>query len=279
MNKALTATAALLIAASAPLAAFAQCTPAIADENLVEPGKVMLSINPTNPPQQFVDSEGKLQGLNVELAAEMAKRLCIEIELVRMDFPAMIPAMNSGRIDGLNTGMFWNEERSRLMYTVPYSQQSISVVVLSDSDQTLADADGLLGKSVGVEVNSYQMNWLKTFNEKAVADGKAALDMRSFPTASNVVAALRAQQVDYAALVDSVARDLTGRGQVKEVLSGLGQTRATLAFSNKAVADAMVVALNDMRADGTYAALFQKFNLTPLADDQPLEIAGPGPSN
>ncbi|SMO96579.1 ABC transporter substrate-binding protein [Paracoccus laeviglucosivorans] len=269
--------AAAFLAVAGPVAA-QTCTPAISDKHLVEPGKLMLSINPTNPPQQFVDEKGELQGLNVELAAEIAKRLCIQIELVRMDFPAMIPAMNAGRIDGLNTGMFWNEERSKLMYTVPYSQQSISVAVLPDSDVQMAGDQDLLGKSSAVEVNSYQMAWLKKFSDAAAAEGKSAVEVRSFPTASNVVAALRARQVDNAVLVDSVARDLVGRGQVKEVLSGLGKTRATLAFRDKAVADAIVTALNDMRKDGSYDALFQKFSLTPLAQDEPLEIAGPGPA-
>ena len=124
------AAAALVLASNA---AHAACTPAITDDNLIAPGKLQLSINPTNPPQQFVDKDGQLQGLNVELAAELGKRLCLPVELVRMDFPAMIPAMSAGRIDGIDTGMFWTEERSKLMYMVPYAIQAISVVVAPDS--------------------------------------------------------------------------------------------------------------------------------------------------
>ena len=262
----------------APVAARAACTPAIGDDNLIAPGKLQLSINPTNPPQQFVDKDGKLQGLNVELADELSKRLCLPVELVRMDFPAMIPAMNAGRIDGLNTGMFWNEERSKLMYTVPYGVQSISVVVAPNSGAKLASEQDLIGKSSAVEVSTYQMNWLKKLSDTSAAKGGASIEMRTFPTATNVVGALLAGQVDNALLVDSVARDLVGRGQVKEVLTGLGTNRTTLAFRNKAVTDAVVKALNAMRADGTYQALFAKFGLTSLPADQPLQIAGPGPT-
>ena len=35
----------------APIAAHAACTPAVSDDNLIEKGKLQLSINPTNPPQ------------------------------------------------------------------------------------------------------------------------------------------------------------------------------------------------------------------------------------
>jgi polar amino acid transport system substrate-binding protein len=261
-----------------PVAANAACTPAISDANLIAPGKLQLSINPTNPPQQFVDKDGHLQGLNVELANELSKRLCVAIELVRMDFPAMIPAMNGGRIDGLDTGMFWSEERSRLMYTVPYGIQSIAVVVAPASGTKLATEKDLIGKSSAVEVSSYQMNWLKKLSDASVAAGGAAVEIRTFPTATNVVSTLLAGQVDDALLVDSVARDLVARGSVKQALAGLGTNRTTLAFRNRAVADAVVKALNEMRADGTYQALFDKFGLTSLPADQPLQIAGPGPA-
>jgi polar amino acid transport system substrate-binding protein len=269
----LSACAALMLSS---VSANAACKPAIGDDNLIAPGKLQLSINPTNPPQQFVDKDGRLQGLNVELANELGKRLCID--LVRMDFPGMIPAMNAGRIDGLDTGMFWNEERSKLMYTVPYGIQSISVVVAPNSDTKMASEQDLVGKSSAVEVSSYQMNWLKKLSDANVAKSGQAIDMRTFPTATNVVGALLAGQVDDALLVDSVARDLVGRGRVKEALTELGTNRTTLAFHNKAVAVAVVKALSDMRADGTYQALFDKFGLTGLPADQPFAIAGPGPA-
>ena len=260
-----------------PVAANSACAPAIRDDDLVAPGKLQLSINPTNPPQQFVDKDGRLQGLNVELADELSKRLCIPVELVRMDFPAMIPAMNAGRIDGLDTGMFWNEERSRLMYMVPYGVQSISVVVPPGDGTKLATEKDLIGKSSAVEVSTYQMNWLKKLSDTSTANGGATVEVRAFPTATNVVSALLAGQVDDALLVDSVARDLVARGSVKEALTGLGMNRTALAFRDKVVADAVIKAMNDMRADGTYQALFRKFGLTSLPADQPLQIAGPGP--
>lgn len=262
-----------------PVAAFAACTvPVISDENLVEKGKLQLSINPTNPPQQFVDKDGKLQGLNVEIADELSKRLCMPIELVRMDFPAMIPAVTAGRIDGMNTGMFWTEERSKIMYLVPNGRQSVSVVVSPESTVTYSKPEELLGKTSAVEVSSYQMNWLKKFSEENVAKGATAVEMRTFPTATNVISALLAGQADNALLVDSVARDLVSKGKVKEVLSGLGAARTAMSFRNKTVAEAIVKATTEMRADGTYKALFDKFGLTPLNDNEPVEIAGPGPT-
>lgn len=44
------------------------CTPKVPASSLIEAPKWQMSINPTLPPQQFVDDKGELQGLNVELA-------------------------------------------------------------------------------------------------------------------------------------------------------------------------------------------------------------------
>src|SRR4030095_11521518 len=95
----------------------------------------------------------------------------------------------------------------------------------------------LIGKTSAVEVSTYQMNWLKKLSDANVAKGGPAIEMRTFPTATNVVSALLAGQVENALLVDSVARDLVGRGRVQEVLSGLGTARATRGFRHRTVAD------------------------------------------
>ncbi len=52
------------------------CTPKVSAEHLTAPGKLQMSTNLTLPPQQFVDSKGELQGLNIELGRAVAKSLC-----------------------------------------------------------------------------------------------------------------------------------------------------------------------------------------------------------
>src|SRR5882724_11581852 len=152
-------------------AAAQTCTPAIAAVDLVAPPKLQMSINPTLPPQQFVDEKGELQGLNVELMREIARRLCIPLEFIRMDFPPMVPALTAGRFDGIDTGMFWTEERSKIAYTVPYAQQTISLTVSKGSTVKLTDVASLAGLKAGVEVNSYQERWLRGADKEAVAKG------------------------------------------------------------------------------------------------------------
>src|SRR5471030_601536 len=147
--------------------AFAQtCTPKVDKSHLTEAGKLMLSVNPTLPPQQFVNEKGELQGLNVEMGKDIARRLCLEVVFVRMDFPAMVPALRDGRFDGIDTGMFWTEERSKMMYLITHAQQALSVFVPADSKLTVGSLENLGGHVVGIEA--------ATNNERKVKEAMAA---------------------------------------------------------------------------------------------------------
>src|SRR5579871_6239277 len=59
------------------------CDPAVPAADLVKPGTLIMSTNPTLPPLQFVDSSGDLKGMRIELGTEIAKRLCLNPEYVR----------------------------------------------------------------------------------------------------------------------------------------------------------------------------------------------------
>ena len=267
----------LLVLLIGALPASAQtCKSAIPDSDLVTAGKLQMSINPTLPPQQFVDEKGELQGLNVELMREIAKRLCITLELLRMDFPPMVPALTAGRFDGINTGMFWTEERSKIAYTVPYAQQTISLTVLKGAPLKLSDMAAVAGKKAGVEVNSYQERWLRAEDKEVTAKGGKPIEILTFKTATDVTAALRAGQIDTAILIDQTAKELERRGLIEITATGLGGAPTTMMFRNRAVAEKVAATLTAMGADGSYDALFDKFGLT-KAPSKTFAIRGPGP--
>ncbi len=255
--------------------AMAQCPPKLPDSSLVQPGKLQLAINPTLPPQQFVDEHGELQGLNVELGRELGRRMCVPTEFVRMDFPAMVPALRGGRFDGIDTGMFWTEERSRLMYMVPFAQQAIGVFGMASSGLQIKSFDDLAGRTAAIEIGTYQERKAKEANEDMARRGLKPIDLRTFSTATEATAALRAGQVEAVIIVEDAARAISkGRG-MQLLLTGFGGTDITFGFRDRAVAEAAVAGFKAIRADGTYDALFDKFGMARLPGD--FAIHGPGP--
>jgi len=267
-----------LAAAAAPLPALAQqCKPVVDAADLVAAGKLQMSMNPTLPPQQYVDEKGELQGLNVELQREIARRLCLEPVIIRMNFGGMIPALAAGRFDGINTGMFWTEERSHTMNTVPYAQQTISITVIPDSTAKVTTAEQIAGHSVSLESNSYQERWLRAVDKENVAKGLKPMEIKAFPTATEVLAVMRARQVEIGILIDQTANEMVRRGLVKVLATGLAPAPTTFAFRNRKLAQLFADKLNEMRADGSYGKLFEKFGITQFPADKPFVVAGPGP--
>ena len=120
----------------------------IAPPNIIKAGTLVMSINPTLPPLQFVDDKGQLQGMRVELANECAKRMGLTPEYIRTEFATMIPGLAAKRWDMINTGIFFTEERSKLMYMVPYEQAAISFLAAKGNPLGLKTVDDLAGKKI-----------------------------------------------------------------------------------------------------------------------------------
>jgi len=253
------------------------CTPRVAAGSLLEAGKWTMSINPTLPPQQFVDSRGELQGLNVELARAAAAKMCLEPVFMRMDFPPMIPGLRAGRFDTINTGLFWTEERSAMFYMVPYAQQAISIYTLPGSTLRIGGFDDLAGRTVGVETGTYNERKSREANAEMVARGLRPVNFRTFSTASETVAALRAGQLEAAINIDETANEMVSRGIARIHARSLFGTDITFAFRDRALAEAFVAALGELKADGTYDRLFEKFGMTRLTG-QGFAIRGNGPN-
>ena len=269
--------ATLAIVAFAMPASAQNCTSTIPAGDLIAPGKLTLAINPTLAPLQLIDSKGELQGMTVELGREVAKRLCLPLEYIRIDFPAMIPGLGSGRWDGINTSMFWTEERSKLMFTVPFGLSAIGVIVPSGAKWVPKQPSDLQGHVIGVDADTYQERWLRNFDKEQVAKGAKPMQIRAFITPTEVIATLRAGQVEAAVLPTYTTSDLVKKGTVGGAIEQMGATPIMMAFRKKSVADAVVKALKDMKADGSYGKLLESVGVPVLPEE--FAIRGPGPSS
>ncbi len=265
--------AALLLGA-ATVANAQDCTPKVADSELITPGTLIMSTNPTLPPLQFVDSNGDLQGMRIELGKEIAKRLCLEPEYVRIEFSAMIPGLQSGRWDLINTGIFYTEERAGLMQMIPYENQAISISVAPDSDAEYASKEDLDGMTIGVEIGGFEESKLRLMDEELKGENLKGIDIRTFDNFAMAFQALRAGQVDGVVSIDAVAKEYDTRGDFKTALSGLYPAPVAVAMKSPALADAVSETLVEMKADGTLGALFEEYGL-PMVDGD-YSVKGPG---
>jgi polar amino acid transport system substrate-binding protein len=272
-KNAMTSAWAAIVLIGAAGSAWAQdCEPAVSDAALIEPGKLIMSTNPTLPPMQYVDDKGELQGMRITLGNEIAKRLCLEPEYIRIEFSAMIPGLQAGRWDVINTGIFWTEERAAMMQMIPYESQAISISVASGNPLAIAAPEDLAGKTVGVEIGGFEEAKLKLLDEELQGKGLDGIDVRTFDNFATAYQALRAGQTDATVSIDSTAAEYARRGEFDRAISGMFATPVALAMANEELAGAVLAVFNDMMKDGSYNALLDEYGI--LANES-FEIRGP----
>ena len=81
-------------------------------------------------PFSFVDGSQQVVGLDIEIAARVAQRLGRRLEVVNMDFGAMIPALIAGKVDMIGACITITEERAKsVLFSESYYTGGISALV------------------------------------------------------------------------------------------------------------------------------------------------------
>lgn len=66
-------------------------------------------------PWNFTGPDGKLDGFEVELAADLCKRMAVKCEVVAQDWDGIIPALNAGKYDAIMAGMNITDKRKEVI--------------------------------------------------------------------------------------------------------------------------------------------------------------------
>jgi ABC-type amino acid transport substrate-binding protein len=100
-----------------------------------------VGISPNAPPLAFKQGR-KLQGLEVDLASQFATFLGKKVHFVTLDWEKQIPALESGKIDIIMSGMTATPKRAyRVAFAKPYMRSG--QILLVRSDQTSRFANGI----------------------------------------------------------------------------------------------------------------------------------------
>ena len=120
----------------------------------IEAGKLIMSTNAQFPPYEMVaDGEGVydgFEGIDVEIAVELANRLGLELVIDDMDFDSSLIAVQQGKSDMVLAGLTYREDRDEVMdFSTSYATGVQVVIVAEDSD--IQELDDLDGKMIGTQ--------------------------------------------------------------------------------------------------------------------------------
>lgn len=103
------------------------------------------------PPFSWVEPDGTLKGFDIDIAHEMCKRLGKECVLVEQEWDGMIPALLAKKFDTIIASMSITEERKKKIdFTVKY-YNTPAILVAKANPGFEGTAAGLKGKRIGVQ--------------------------------------------------------------------------------------------------------------------------------
>jgi polar amino acid transport system substrate-binding protein len=128
---------------------------AITAEEIKKKGKVVVGIQGDNPPWGFINTSGKQEGFDADIAELFGKELGVPVEFMPLAVANRIPALTTGRVDVLFATMAMLPDRAKaVQFSKPYVANIISLVAAKTTEiKTNAD----MGKvTIGVPRSSVQ---------------------------------------------------------------------------------------------------------------------------
>jgi polar amino acid transport system substrate-binding protein len=121
-------------------------------DRIRDEGVVRVGIRFDNPPLSYVDEDGQWVGFDVDLANELAKRLGVQLEKVRVDETTRISFLQEGKIDMAVASMNHTRQRDDAIdFSVTYFWDDQSFLVRKGTYPSL---DEILGKQVAANAGS-----------------------------------------------------------------------------------------------------------------------------
>ena len=220
-------------------------------------GVLKVGSETTFPPFEFAEeNSNKYIGFDVDLSEEVAKRLGLKLEFVSMGFDALIPATQSGNIDMIAAGINATPEREQaLSFSDPYFNEGGFITIVRKDNTDINKMDDLANKRVGVQIGTVPVEMAKAI---------PGTDVKELDSNSNIFMELKAGTIDGAILDQAVAMYYLKQGADKDFkLVGEGTKAPGTVFgfnkSNTALRDKVNGVLKEMREDGTYQKIYDKW--------------------
>lgn len=158
--------------------------------------KIRIGTEGAYKPFNYIDSDGKLQGFDVEIAMALCEEMKAECELVAQDWDGIIPALLAKKYDVIVASMSITEERQKQVdFTDRYYNTPARFVAKKDAGLADTSPAGLKGKVLGAQSSTTHSSFLE--------DNYKDSDIKLYATQDEANADLVAGRLD-AVLADSV---------------------------------------------------------------------------
>ncbi len=218
-------------------------------------GVIKMATNAYFQPYEYYDGE-TIVGIDAEIAAKIAEKLGMTLEIVDMQFDSILTAVQEGSVDFGMAGMTVNEDRLKEVdFTISYANGVQAVIVKEGSEVNLDTlyADGATYK-VGVQLGTTGDTYCTgDFGDERVV---------RYANGNEAVLALAAGSVDCVIIDNEPAKSLVKANEGLVILD-TEYTNEDYAIcvkkGNQELLDKLNKAIDELIADGTVQSIIDKY--------------------
>ncbi len=213
-------------------------------------------IDGTFAPHAMPTLSGGVEGFNVDLANEIAKRLGRKLQLDVGQFSGLVPALQAGTYDFLAAAMTVTKERAEnMLFTEGYVDTDYQFVVKKETPD-IKSLEDLKGKTISVNKGAIYDQWARDRADKM------GWTVESYGTTTDAVQAVTSARA-YTILLGNTAAAWAVKNNPALKLSLVQSTGLVFAVpvrkDNAALRDRIEVAIECMKKDGTIPKLHEKW--------------------
>ena len=217
---------------------------------------LVMGTNANFPPYEYWEGD-TIVGIDAEVAAALAAKLGMDLQIDDMDFGAIINAVASGKADMGMAGMTVTEERLQSVnFSVSYATGIQAIIVKEGSAITSVDDLYAEGASYMIGVQE------STTGDIYCSDDFGEDHVSKYKNGADAVAALVADKVDCVIIDNEPAKVFVASNEGLKILDTEyveEQYAIAIALENTELLDKINAALQELIDDGTVAGIVAKY--------------------
>lgn len=222
-------------------------------------GVIKVGLMGTYAPYNFLNENKEIDGFDADIAKEVAKRLGVKVEFAPQEFSGLIPSLQAGKIDAIISQVTITDERKQQIdFTQPYITNQVKIIVKEDND-SITKLEDFKGKNIGVGLGTNDESYLR--NDVLPQVGN--FEIKTYDDVITSLQDLNAGRIDATINNLYALKPIVDKNgyKIKAVGDAIKSDQAGIAIrkNNPEFLAALDQALTDMKADGTYNTIFQKW--------------------
>lgn len=238
-------------------------------ERVKQSGVIKIGSPQTIPPQVFLKDQ-KLVGVAVDVSRAVEPILGVKFDWEDMQWPGIIPGLQSGTIDASWGIMGYLPERTKFLNIIPFVKDEAGLIVQPGATGFSSSTSSLCGQKVGGLQGTNYATYTEAESKKCVSAGKPPIDQHIYSSSGAALVAFQAGNVDgfITSYIEALDINKKSGGKYKtfaiDAWPSPPESIAT-AKDEWALAQAIAGAMKILQDNGSYKKILASYDIADVA--------------